>query len=101
MAIIVEEEKKKSGNGLASFGWLLIGVILLVGAYFVFFAAPPETSIAQPPKEFAQITSLSQISVSPQDVLSSSQFQGLKQHVAQPATSSPAAVGRSNPFIVP
>jgi hypothetical protein len=100
MAIVIEEEKKKNGGGLAAFGWFVVVIIVAIAAYYLFLATPP--TVAVPPSAgFVALQPISQISIVPQDIASSTSFQSLRASVPQPATSSPAAVGRANPFIAP
>jgi hypothetical protein len=101
MAIIVEEENNRGKGSATLLGWIIIVVVVLIGAYEIFFAAPSGSQVVVPPSNFSELTSLSQITLSPQDVVSSSSFQSLKQYVGEPSTSSPAAVGRTNPFVQP
>lgn len=99
MAIIIEEEKKKS-NILEILGWLVVVVILIAAAYYVFFASPP-AAIILPSTNLKNIGPLSQVSLNVQSIVSSPQFQALKQYVPLPTSTGPSLVGRANPFISP
>jgi hypothetical protein len=99
MAIIVDEDKKKT-DFATPFGWLVIIVIILAAAYYILIA-PPEAAVFTPPSGFQDITQIVQISFDPSTVTNSAEYQALKQYVAEPSSTGPAAVGRSNPFIAP
>ncbi len=98
MAIVIEEEKKKSGNILAAFGWLVIIIIFLVAGYYLFLVKPPEV-LVPPPAGFANIQTLSQIKVVPEDVLKMDSFHNLKSPIANISSSSLVISGRANPFL--
>lgn len=100
MAIIIEEERSKT-NLVSLLGWSAIVIILLVATYYIFFAAPDLVNIA-PPANFQNITPLAQISLAPEEVLTSPAFQALEPpSFPLPTPQGPAAVGRANPFIAP
>lgn len=100
MAIIVEEDKKMK-SGVAVLGWLVILVIVLVAAYYLFVAGPSEIVNVTPPDNFAEITALSELGLPPMNSASSSELSMFKQYVPEPASSSPVSVGRPDPFIAP
>ena len=100
MAILVEEEKKNNGNILAAFGWVVIIIIILVAAYYLFFVSPPPASVP-PPAGFSALQPIAKITITPAQVASSTSFVGLHPAAPEPATSSPANVGRPNPFVAP
>jgi len=97
MAIVVEEEKTNS-NTPAVLGWLIIVVIVLASAYYIFFAAAPAV-VVPPPPNFESIAPIAQISFDPTTLVSSPAFQALKQYIAQPTSTGPVPVGKSNPFL--
>ena len=100
MAIIIEEDKKKS-NIVAILGWLAVIGVLGAGVYYLFFAAP-EFVVITPPTNLQYIAPISQVSLSPDDVLKSASFQLLKPpSFPLPTPQGPTAVGRTNPFIAP
>jgi hypothetical protein len=99
MAIIIEEEKKQS-VGWAAIGWLFVAVIVLVAAYYLFLAQPEVASVP-PPSNLSALAPLSQITVTPQDVISLESFKALVSSTLSVASSGPAGVGRANPFISP
>lgn len=100
MAIVIEEERKNGGNILAAFGWLAIIVILGVAGYYLFFVPPPAV-IVPPPASFANIQTLSQINITPQDITSSTFFQALKAPIPLIVTSSLVSGGQTDPFLQP
>jgi hypothetical protein len=100
MAIIIEEEKNRV-NIFRLLGWLAITLIVVAGAYYIFFAAPELVTIS-PPASFQNITPIAQLPLRPEDVLNSQPFQALKSPpFPLPTPQGPAAVGRSNPFVAP
>jgi len=99
MAIIIEEDKNKS-NIMGIAGWVAFVAIILFAVYYVFFA-PAESVIVVPPANLTSITPISEITLYPQDVANNKTFQSLQQYVSSSSVQSPAAVGRTNPFIQP
>ena len=100
MAILVEEEKAKSGNALTAVAWIATILIIVAAGYYLFLATPSAVTVT-PPQSFLAIQPLATISVTPQDVANLSSFKSLTSAAAQPSTSTPGNVGRSNPFIAP
>jgi hypothetical protein len=100
MAIIVEEEKRNTASALSLLGWFVLIVVIAAGAYYLFFAAV-EPAIVTPPAGFGDITPISQITVNPQAVVSSTAFSALKQTISEPSPTAPASVGRTDPFLAP
>ena len=99
MAIIIEEEKK--GSSVFMFlGWIVVFAIIVAAVYYVFFVVPPST-IIQPTGTLQQVSSLPVKNVNPQDVINNQEFQALQPYIAEPTSTGPAAVGRTNPFIAP
>ncbi|HVO28538.1 MAG TPA: hypothetical protein VMT81_00965 [Candidatus Paceibacterota bacterium] len=99
MAIVIEEEKKNS-NIAPFIGWFVILGILAVAAYYIFLAPPP-AAVVSPPPQLADITALTQIGSSQVNVVSSTQFQSLRQYITEPTSTGPAPIGRTNPFVSP
>jgi hypothetical protein len=99
MAIIIEEGKKKS-NILGIAGW--IGFLVLVGiaAYYIFFASP-QLVVIPATGALSTIAPIAQLSLNPQNIVGSTEFQSLQSDVTLPTPQSPNSVGRSNPFIAP
>jgi hypothetical protein len=100
MAILVEEEKINKSNITSLFGWFVIIVALGVGAYYLFFVTPPPAVIT-PPAGFNNINPITQITINPQAVVSSTEFTSLTDTIAEPTSTGPVPVGRPNPFIAP
>lgn len=96
MAIIVEEERPKVST-TSILMWLAILIVIGAAVYYVFFSRPEIVGVAVP-QAFENIGRISEISLNPEDVINSSQFQSLKQYVASPV---PGNTGRANPFIPP
>jgi len=99
MAIIIEEEKKRS-NIFAFLGWFVVIAIIAVAIYYIFFIEPPSATIL-PTGTLQQVSALPVASINPQDVINSQGFQSLQPYIAEPSSTSPAGLGRSNPFIAP
>jgi hypothetical protein len=99
MAIIVEEEKNSSN--IASFvGWFIIITVVLAAAYYLFLVTPAP-AIVTPPPGFNDITPITQINFDPTSVVKSAGFQALKHSIAEPTSTGPVAVGRTDPFVAP
>jgi len=98
MAIIVEEEKKRT-NVVGLLGWIGIIVFVLVAAYYIFFAAPQLVAI-QPSGSLGAIAPIANINLNPTDITNSPVFQSL-QSTIPPINPSSTISGRSNPFVAP
>jgi hypothetical protein len=98
MAIIVEEEKKRT-NIAGLLGWLGILIVIAVAVYYVFFAAP-ELVIIQPSGSLSSIAPIANISLNPTDITNSPSFQALHATIP-PLNPAVPAPGRSDPFLTP
>jgi uncharacterized membrane protein YjjP (DUF1212 family) len=99
MAIIVEEEQKKS-NLFGIIGWLVFLAIAGAAVYYVFFAQPELVTISAS-GTIGTIAPIAQTSLHPETVVQSSAFQALKSTITLPSPQGPAGVGRTDPFIAP
>jgi len=99
MAIIVEEEQKKS-NLFGIIGWLVFLVIAGAAVYYVFFAQPELVTIPAS-GTLGTIAPITQTALHPETVVQSPAFQALKSTITLPSPQGPAAVGRTDPFIAP
>jgi len=99
MAIIVEEEKKKSGL-FGIIGWLIFLVIAGAAVYYIFFAQPQLVTIPAS-GTLGAIEPIAQTSLHPETVVQGAAFQVLKSTITLPTPQGPAAVGRTDPFIAP
>ena len=99
MAIIVDEEEKKS-NLFSVVGWLALFIIVGVAIYYVFFAQPQLVSIPAA-GNLNTIAPIAQISLHPDTIVQSPAFQALKSTITVPVPNGPASVGRTNPFLAP
>ncbi len=99
MAIIVEEEQKKSGL-LGIIGWLVFLAIAGAAVYYVFFAQPELVTIPAS-GTLGTIAPITQTALHPQTVVQGAAFQALKSTITLPSPSGPAAVSRPDPFIAP
>jgi capsule polysaccharide export protein KpsE/RkpR len=100
MAIIVEEEKKKS-HIFSLVGWLTFLVIAAVAVYYIFFASPQTVTLSSSASGLSAIAPLTQSAVQPQTVENSAALQALKTTIATPTSTGPVSVTRQNPFIAP
>ena len=94
MAVIIEEEGKKSFNWALLLAGIVVVVIIFVGGYYLFFKKPQLIEVVSP-RELEPIEKISQIEFDPAAVLNSPNFKILRQFAA-PAVLPPA--GRDNPF---
>lgn len=99
MAIIVEENKKKS-NVLGIVGWLVFLAIIAAAIYYVFFAQPELVPIPAA-GNLGTIAPITQLSLQPETVVQGPAFQALTSTIALPTPQGPAAVGRTDPFVAP
>lgn len=99
MAIVVEDEQKKSGL-FGLIGWLVFLVIAGAAVYYVFFAQP-ELVVIPASGTIGTIAPITQTALHPETVVQGVAFQALKSTIALPSPSGPAAVGRPDPFIAP
>ena len=98
MAIVVEEEKRKSPGIATPLGWIVVLAIIGLGSYYIFFAPAPAV-IVTPPANFAVIQPIAQINFDPASVLNNPSFQALKSYITEPISTGPASVGKQNPFV--
>ena len=93
MAFTIKAENRK--KGLIK---LIVGIIsvllLLFATYYLFFTSPPQIDVLVP-LELETISKISEFSVDPEAVISSPQYQALKEHVEPPEL---GEFGRTNPF---
>ncbi len=97
MAIIIEQEGKKT-NWLVIAGIALIFIFLLVMTYYLFFSPTPLIEKIVPP-ELQRASELSEITIdakSIREVLDQPVYKTLKPYVSTPAQGS---FGRTNPFL--
>ncbi len=99
MAIIIEEEKRKS-NIIGMIGWLAFFSAIIAAIYYLFFVSPDLTIMA-PPAGLASTTPISAITLHPEDIANNQTFQSLKQYVFTSGAQTSAVAGRANPFLLP
>ncbi len=97
MAILINEEGEKKANILRIGLWVLVFVLIAVGAYYIFFKQAALVEVVSP-SAYKNIDPLAKIELNPQQVFSSAAFKSLQSYVPPPA---PAVVGREDPFIAP
>lgn len=94
MAIIIEEQRERLGF-LNVLIWLVILLMLGAGTYYVFFKKPELYEVATP-VNLESTQELVRITINPDDVIQSPQFQALKQYITPTQA---VTVGRPNPFM--
>lgn len=96
MAIVIEEEKGKTG-AVSVFIWLVIIGIIFAIAYYLFFKKPDLIPLIKVPSNFQSTDQLKNITLQPNDVIENPQFKALQKYinfeVADPRG------GRPNPFL--
>lgn len=93
MAIRVEGDKNV--GGLVRMIGIGIAVLFLVfGTYYLFFKNPPLVEVLVP-EELETISKYSEIEIEPTEVINSSLYNSLIEHVPPPAVNE---FGRENPF---
>ncbi len=95
MAIVIEEQKNKSGVGAILIGAVAVALVG-IGVYYIFWKKPNLAEVAVPPA-FQNTKQLIDIgaSVNPENVL-----QSVTQTLRRYTTSTtPQNLGRANPFI--
>lgn len=93
MAITVEQEKKPI-NWVAALVTIIIVAVLFIGSYFLFFKKPELIEIVVP-GTLQNVSSISRLTVDPEDVLNLPTFKLLRQYGTSVTIPTP---GRSNPF---
>ncbi len=100
MAIIIEEEKSKSGL-VRIIGWVVVFIVFIVAIYYIFFVTP-QLVIIEPSGSLSTIEPIVENPVNPDSVLKSAAFQALQQPTVPMVPTSTGGTGsRSNPFIAP
>lgn len=97
MAIIVQEEKQSSIGILYILGWVIFGIIILVGIYYVFFKKPEIYEAAVSFKSNENINQVVQIgsNTSFDSIVENPVFKSLKNYIDIPQNIS---TGKENPF---
>lgn len=96
MAIVIEQERSGRGGLLKIVIWAIILIIILVGAYFLFFKHPDAIPGLATPQGLKEVNVLSQVKLDPDAVVQSPAFQSLKPQAPDMPT---PPTGRSNPFL--
>lgn len=94
MAIVIEEEQKKSVSWVTIILWVVVVSVLGLAAYYLFFYRPELIPIAIP-DNFKNTEELSHIDLN-LNILEDPVFKSLKAGVS---ALNPQASGRSNPFL--
>jgi len=96
MAIVIQEERQNTVGILYILGWVILGIIILVGIYYVFFKKPElyEKTVSTISKnkieEVVQIGSNIDLTI-----MENSTFKSLKNYIEIPQN---VTSGKSNPF---
>ena len=97
MAIELNEKPKKGINWkIIIIVAVILGVVLLA-AYFLFFAPTPRFDVSTPPS-LKTARDISTSSVDPENVVNSQAFKSLRNYAPLPSV---GLIGRDNPFLVP
>ena len=96
MAIVIEQERNGKGGLIKIVIWVMILLVILVGAYFLFFKHPDAIPSLASPSALKEVNVLSQVKLDPEAVVQSKAFQSLKPQAPDMPT---PATGRSNPFL--
>jgi len=97
MAIIVQEEKQTSVGLLYILGWIIFGIIIIVGIYYVFFKNPEIYEAAIPLKGNENINQVVEISshTSFESIAENPVLRSLKNYIDIPQN---IYTGKENPF---
>jgi predicted transcriptional regulator len=99
MAIIIEEEKKKSHIFTVA-GWLAFLAVAAVAVYYIFFSSP-QAALLPSSGGLSAIAPLTQSAVQPQSVENSAALQALHTTITAPTSTGPTPKMRPNPFLAP
>jgi hypothetical protein len=97
MAIVVQEERQNTTGILYILGWVIFGIIILIGIYYVFFKNPElyEKTVSTISKN--KIEDVVQIgsNIDLNSIMENSTFKSLKNYIEIPQN---VTSGKSNPF---
>jgi|YNPMSStandDraft_1061717.scaffolds.fasta_scaffold07622_3 hypothetical protein len=97
MAIVVQEERQNTTGILYILGWIIFGIIILIGIYYVFFKNPElyEKTVSTISKN--KIEDVVQIgsNIDLNSIMENSTFKSLKNYIEIPQN---VTSGKSNPF---
>jgi len=96
MAIVIEEEKNKSGL-ITAIIWIIVLAIIVAAIYYLFFSQPQLIEVVVP-TNLQNAQNISKININPDLLNSNPVFNQLKPYNIQ-STSSGTNIGRSNPFL--
>jgi len=94
MAIVVEQEKRKS-NLIVFIGWLAVMITIVVIIYYLFFQKPELIPITAS-TDFSLATRVSQIDINPSIVINDVKFSTRQPYVSVPGI---GEARRANPFL--
>jgi hypothetical protein len=95
MAIVIEQERTGKGGTIRMIIWIAILLVIVVGAYFLFFKHPDVIPNLATPTSLKDVNSIATVKLDPDAVVQSPAFQSLKPQ----APDMPAPqTGRPNPF---
>lgn len=93
MAIEFEEKSKFNWQGALLI--IVLALVIVTSAYFLFFAPVPVIDVIVSP-EIESTSEFSNITLDPLGVYNSPEFRALRRYAGQPST---GQLGRENPFI--
>ena len=95
MAIVIEQERGGKGGMVKLIVWVAIFLVVLAGAYFLFFKRPDIIPSLAQPEGLKGVNAIANVKLDPDAVVQSAAFQSLRPQVQEMPT---PATGRSNPF---
>lgn len=95
MAIVIEQERSGKGGVIKMAIWIAILVVILAGAYFLFFKHPDAIPSLATPTGLRDVNSIATVKLDPDAVVQSPAFQALKPQAPDMPT---PQTGRPNPF---
>ncbi|MBI5401516.1 hypothetical protein HZB05_01675 [Candidatus Wolfebacteria bacterium] len=97
MAIILEEEKKKTNWGVI-LGLILVVVFVGAAVYYLFFVNPAQVQVFISPK-LKVLSDFKTIQFSPDDLLNNPTFKALQPPSQEFLIPAPELRGKANPFL--
>jgi hypothetical protein len=97
MAIVIQEERQNTVGILYILGWVILGIIILVGIYYVFFKKPElyEKTISTISKNKIEDVVRIGSNIDLNAITENATFQSLKNYVEIPQN---VTSGKKNPF---
>lgn len=95
MAIITED--RQSGSGIMGvLIWMIVLILIGVGAYYIFFVKPPLTSSLEQSDDFKKVKSISSAKLDTKEIIDKLGSLNLKNYITWEESENK---GRTNPFL--